>query len=35
MGRESYGDPDTALQDWLNSSSAGTAQADNFTSGPP
>jgi len=26
------GDPDTALQDWLNGSSAGTAQVDNFTS---
>src|SRR3569832_2306889 len=25
------GDPDTALQDWLNSSSAGTAQGDHFT----
>ena len=25
------GDPDTALQDWLNSSSAGTARVDNFT----
>jgi hypothetical protein len=25
------GDPDTALQDWLNGSSAGTARVDNFT----
>src|SRR5512133_2634952 len=25
------GDPPTALMDWLNSSSAGTARADNFT----
>src|ERR1019366_8842398 len=25
------GDPDTALQDWLNISSAGTARVDNFT----
>jgi len=30
-GANPNGDPDTALQDWLNSSSAGTAQADNFT----
>ncbi len=33
-GANPNGDPDTALQDWLNSSSAGTAQADNFTSRP-
>ena len=31
-GANPTGDPDTALQDWLNSSSAGSAQADNFTS---
>ena len=30
-GANSGGDPDTALQDWLNSNSAGTAQVDNFT----
>jgi len=30
-GANPTGDPDTALQDWLNSSSAGTAQVDNFT----
>ena len=30
-GANPAGDPDTALQDWLNSSSAGTARADNFT----
>jgi hypothetical protein len=30
-GANPSGDPDTALQDWLNSSSAGTAQVDNFT----
>lgn len=30
-GANPNGDPDTALQDWLNSSSAGTAQVDNFT----
>ncbi|MFL5307836.1 MAG: hypothetical protein ACJ8F1_21635 [Polyangia bacterium] len=33
-GANPNGDPDTALQDWLNSSSAGTAQADNFTTRP-
>ena len=33
-GANPNGDPDTALQDWLNSSSAGTAQADNFTARP-
>jgi hypothetical protein len=33
-GANPAGDPDTALQDWLNSSSAGTAQADNFTTRP-
>ena len=33
-GANPAGDPDTALQDWLNSSSAGSAQADNFTSRP-
>ena len=33
-GANPNGDPDTALQDWLNSSSAGTAQVDNFTSRP-
>jgi hypothetical protein len=27
-------DPDTAFQDWLNSSSAGTARADNYTTKP-
>jgi hypothetical protein len=31
-GANPNGDPDTALQDWLNSSSAGTARVDNFTS---
>jgi hypothetical protein len=31
-GAIANGDPDTALQDWLNSSSAGTARVDNFTS---
>ena len=30
-GANPNGDPDTALQDWLNSSSAGTAHVDNFT----
>lgn len=30
-GANPSGDPDTALQDWLNSSSAGTARVDNFT----
>ena len=30
-GANPNGDPDTALQEWLNSSSAGTARADNFT----
>src|SRR4051794_5176742 len=30
-GANPNGDPDTALQDWLNGSSAGTAQVDNFT----
>jgi len=30
-GANQGGDPDTALQDWLNSSSAGTAQVDHFT----
>lgn len=30
-GANPGGDPDTALQDWLNSNSAGTAQVDNFT----
>jgi hypothetical protein len=30
-GANPNGDPDTALQDWLNSSSAGTAQVDDFT----
>ena len=30
-GANPNGDPDTALQDWLNSSSAGTARVDNFT----
>jgi hypothetical protein len=30
-GANPKGDPDTALQEWLNSSSAGTARADNFT----
>lgn len=34
-GANPSGDPDTALQDWLNSSSAGTAQVDNFTSRTP
>src|SRR5438105_6196251 len=29
-GANPNGDSDTALQDWLNSSSAGTAQVDNF-----
>jgi hypothetical protein len=33
-GANPNGDSDTALQDWLNSSSAGTAQVDNFTSRP-
>ena len=33
-GANPNGDPDTALQDWLNSSSAGTAQVDNFTARP-
>jgi hypothetical protein len=33
-GANPNGDPDTALQDWLNSSSAGTAQVDNFTTRP-
>ncbi len=31
-GANPGGDPDTALQDWLNSRAAGTAQVDNFTS---
>jgi len=30
-GANPGGDPDAALQNWLNSSSAGTAQVDNFT----
>lgn len=30
-GANQGGDPDTALQDWLNSKSAGTAQVDHFT----
>jgi hypothetical protein len=30
-GANPNGDPDTALQAWLNSSSAGTAKADNYT----
>jgi len=30
-GANPNGDPDTALQSWLNSSSAGTARVDNFT----
>jgi hypothetical protein len=30
-GANPNGDPDTALQDWLTSSSAGTARVDNFT----
>jgi len=30
-GANPNGDPDTALQEWLNSSSAGTAKADNYT----
>jgi hypothetical protein len=30
-GANPNGDPDTALQEWLNSSSAGTARVDNFT----
>ena len=30
-GANPKGDPDTALQEWLNSSSAGTARVDNFT----
>jgi hypothetical protein len=30
-GANPAGDPDTALQEWLSSSSAGTAQVDNFT----
>lgn len=30
-GANPNGDPDTALQDWLNGNSAGTARADNFT----
>lgn len=30
-GANPAGDSDTALQEWLNSSSAGTAKADNFT----
>jgi uncharacterized membrane protein len=30
-GANPNGDPDTALQDWLNSNSSGTAQVDNFT----
>jgi len=33
-GANPNGDPDTALQDWLNSSSAGTAQVDNFKERP-
>jgi len=33
-GANPNGDPDTALQDWLNSNSAGTAQVDNFPSRP-
>ncbi len=33
-GANPGGDPDTALQDWLTGSSAGTAQVDNFTSRP-
>jgi hypothetical protein len=33
-GANPNGDPDTALQDWLNSSSAGTAQVDNFINRP-
>lgn len=33
-GANPNGDPDTALQDWLNGSSAGTAQVDNFTARP-
>lgn len=33
-GANPNGDPDTALQEWLNSSSAGTAQADNFPNRP-
>lgn len=33
-GANPNGDPDTALQDWLNSSSGGSAQADNFTARP-
>jgi hypothetical protein len=30
-GTNPAGDPDTALQEWLNTSSVGTAKADNFT----
>jgi hypothetical protein len=33
-GANPAGDSDTALQEWLNSSSAGTAKADNYTSKP-
>ena len=33
-GANPNGDSDTALQDWLNSSSAGTAKVDNFTARP-
>jgi hypothetical protein len=33
-GANPAGDSDTALQEWLNSSSAGTAKADNYTTRP-
>ena len=33
-GANPKGDSDTALQDWLNSSSAGTARVDNYTTRP-
>jgi hypothetical protein len=33
-GANPAGDSDTALQEWLNSSSAGTARADNYTQRP-
>ncbi len=33
-GADPNGDSDTALQEWLNSSSAGTAKADNYTNKP-
>jgi len=33
-GADPNGDSDTALQEWLNSSSAGTAKVDNYTDKP-